>query len=412
MASRKDKKGRVLRKGEAYRESRDLYSYSYIDSKGKRQYIYSRSLIKLREKERELLRDELDGIDTAAANSVTLNYMFDLYMQTKSDLRESTRVNYMDCYRRYVRSGFGKKKIASIKFTDVLVFYSDLLTEKKLHISTIKYLQRLIRPAFELAVRDNIIRSNPADGIIRMLNRNNIRESTLRNALTIEQQRAFLRYVAKNPTYQRLSPFFVFMFGTGCRIGEVIGLRWEDVDLEKKIIDINHSITYLANRKNDRPTGWLLNDPKTEAGKRTIPMVDAVYEALLEEKAKQEELNQHCITEIAGYKNFIFFNRNLDVYIPEGVNREIHRIVNSYNKTETAKALAEGREPELLPHFSNHYIRHTFCTRLCEADMNIKAIQSVMGHRDIQTTLDIYAEVSENKKKESLKKVFKDMKLF
>lgn len=123
-------------------------------------------------------------------------------------------------------------------------------------------------------------------------------------------------------------------------------------------------------------------------------------------------LQDHCITEIAGYKNFIFFNRNLDVYIPEGVNREIHRIVNAYNKTETAKALAEGREPELFPHFSNHYIRHTFCASLCEADMNIKAIQAVMGHRDIQTTLDIYAEVSENKKKESLKKVFKDMKLF
>ncbi len=412
MASRKDKKGRVLRKGEAYRESRDLYSYSYIDSAGKRRYIYSRSLIELREKERQLLKDELDGIDTHAANNVTLNHMFDLYMKTKTDLRETTRVNYMDCYRRYVRDGFGKKKIANIKFTDVLVFYSDLLSEKKLHIATIKYLQRLIRPAFELAVRDNIIRSNPADGVIRMLNRSNVRESTLRNALTIEQQRAFLRYVDMNPTYQRFSPFFVFMFGTGCRIGEVIGLRWEDVDMDKRTININHSIAYLANRKNDRPTGWILNDPKTEAGKRIIPMVDAVYEALLKEKTKQEELNLHSVTEVAGYKNFVFFNRFQEIYIPEGVNREIHRIIESYNKAETEKALGEGRDPELLPFFSNHYIRHTFCARLCEADMNIKAIQSVMGHRDIQTTLDIYAEVSENKKKESLKKVFKDMKLF
>jgi len=412
MASRKDNKGRVLRKGEAYRESDGIYSYNYTDSAGKRRFIYSKSLVKLREKERQLLRDELDGIDTVAANSVTLNHMFDLYMQTKTNLRESTRINYMDSYRRYVREDIGKKKVASIKFTDLLVFYSDLLTEKKLHIATIKYLQRLIRPSFELAVRDNIIRSNPADGIIRMLNHANMRESTLRNALTIDQQRTFLRYVELNPTYQRWSPLFVFMFGTGCRIGEVVGLRWEDVDLEKRTISINHSFFYLANRQSDKPTGWLLNDPKTEAGKRIIPMVDAVYEALSKEKEKQDALDMHSVSEVAGYKNFVFFNRFNEIFIPETVNREIHRIINAYNEHEKLKALEENREPELLPHFSCHYIRHTFCARLCEADMNIKAIQSVMGHKDIQTTLDIYAEVSETKKKESLDKVFKDMELF
>ncbi len=412
MASRKDRGGRLLKKGESYRESDGMYIFAYTDSSGKRRYTYSKSLLTLRDKEKAILRDQLDGIDTGAGQFVNLNKMFDIYMSTKLDLRETTRQGYLDTYRRYVRKDFGKKKIVTIKYTDVLKFYTDLLVEKKLHVSTIKRIQRLIRPTLELAVRDNIIRTNPADGVIKMLSKKNMKESVVRHALTMEQQRAFLNYIDVNPLYDRWYPLLVFMFGTGCRVGEVIGLRWDDIDFEKRQISINHSITYMANRQNGIPTGWVLNDPKTESGTRIIPMVEAVYQALQREKTKQDIIGERCVTEVEGMKNFIFFNKNHEIYIPEGINKLLHRAVTKYNEAETIRALEEKREPELLPQFSCHYIRHTFCARLCEADMNIKAIQAVMGHRDIQTTLDIYAEVSEKKKKESLNKVFDNMDLF
>ena len=72
---------------------------------------------------------------------------------------------------------------------------------------------------------------------------------------------------------------------------------------------------------------------------------------------------------------------------------------------ETAEAKKEKREPLLLPDFSAHHLRHTFCTRLCENETNLKVIQSVMGHKDIQTTMDIYADCTEDKKKEVIKKL-------
>lgn len=97
---------------------------------------------------------------------------------------------------------------------------------------------------------------------------------------------------------------------------------------------------------------------------------------------------------------FVFSTGEGNVYTPESVNRAIKRIYEDYNKKEEETAKKENREPLLLPHFSCHHLRHTFCTRLCENESNLKVIQSVMGHSDIQTTMDIYAECTAEKKQE------------
>ena len=413
MASRKDKKGRVLRKGESFRVTDEMYVYSYIDPFGKRRYTYSKDLVKLREKEEQLKRDQMDGIDSYVAGNADLNYMFDRYMSTKTELRVSTRANYLEIYERYVRQEFGKKKVGEIKYSDILFFYNYLITERNLHIGTIQYLQRLIRPSMELAVRDNIIRANPANGVIQQIKKKTQSGgSYVRHALTLEQQRAFLSFIDENPLYNRWKPLFTVLIGTGCRIGEVIGLRWEDVDMDNRTIDINHSLFYFAGKRNKSSSRWVVNDPKTEAGSRVIPMVETVYTALLEEKSRQAEEGRSCQTQIEDMTGFIFCNRFYEVYTPESINRELKRIIENHNSTEEVRAVKDKREAVLLPQFTCHHLRHTFCTRLCEADVHIKVIQTIMGHKDIQTTMDIYAEVTEWKKKASLNEIFNQMKLF
>ncbi|MBR3517358.1 MAG: site-specific integrase [Lachnospiraceae bacterium] len=413
MASRKDQKGRVLRKGECYRKEKGIYSYAYLDTLGKRRYIYSNDLMKLREKEEQLVRDQMDGIDTYVAGESSLNYIFDRYMATKSELRDSTRNNYLDVYDRYIRDGFGKKRLTSIKYSDILFFYNQLITEKDLHIGTIEYIQRLIHPALELAVRDNILRSNPSHGVLQMLKKDtsNFRRY-IRHALTIEQQREFLSYVDENPLYSRLKPLYTFMFGTGVRVGELVGLRWEDVDMEERVININHSLYYYGGKRNKSGHKWVVNRPKTEAGNRNIPMVETVYVALVEEKARQKEEGIYCTTQIEDLKGFIFCNRFSEIYNPEALNRQIKRVIENHNAEEEVKAVRAGRKSVMIPYFTCHHIRHTFCSRLCEAETNIKVIQTIMGHKDIQTTLDIYAEVTDKKKRSSLEQLFEDMKLF
>ena len=95
-----------------------------------------------------------------------------------------------------------------------------------------------------------------------------------------------------------------------------------------------------------------------------------------------------------------FDYKEIDLIDKDIINRAIKRIYTAYNEQEQEQAKRERREPILIPHFSVHNLRHTFCTRFCENETNEKVIQEIMGHADISTTMNVYAEATESKKKE------------
>lgn len=386
--------------------------YTYTDTLGRRRSIYSKDIKTLREREEQLIKVQLDGLDTYVAGSATVNFVFDRYISTKSELRATTRTNYKYMYNRFVRDGFGKKKIATIKFSDVLQFYHHLLKDKKIQVNTLEIIQTVLHPTFQLAVRDNIIRNNPSDGVMAQIKKLPGRNHGVRHALTLEQQRAFIRYVEDNEKFENWVTLFKFLLGTGCRIGEAVGIRWEDIDFKKRLISINHSLVYYSREyKEHSICSFSISLPKTEAGIRIIPMMDTVYEALKKEYVFQEE-NGFNETEIDGMTGFIFSNRFGNVHNPQAINRAIKRIYEAYNAEEVVKAAKEKREAILIPHFSCHHLRHTFCSRFCENETNLKVIQSIMGHADIETTMDIYAEVTETKKYESIQELARKLDVF
>lgn len=408
--TRKDLRGRSLRKGEVQRASDKRYMYTYTDPLGRRKFIYANDLTQLREKEEKLLKDQLDGLDIYVAGKATLNETFDRYISTKYNLRESTRSSYLYTYDHYVRDTFGLKRIAEIKYSDVLQFYYHLLNQQGISLGTLDSVHCLLHPTFQLAVRDEIIRKNPTDGVMKEISRESGKNRGVRHALTIEQQRCFMEYIANHPIYYHWWPMFTILLGTGCRIGEALGLRWQDLDFEKRVISINHSLVYYpANGSNKCVLRVSL--PKTDAGIRTIPMLDIVKDAfeMLYEEQKENGFNE---TEIDGMTGFIFCNRFGSVPNPQTVNHTIKRIANNYNADEVVRAEKEHRDPIILPNFSCHHLRHTFCTRLCENETNLKVIQSIMGHKNIETTLDIYAEATEKKKQESFENLAAKLDIF
>ena len=408
--TRKDLRGRSLRKGEVQRASDKRYMYTYTDPLGRRKFIYANDLTQLREKEEKLLKDQLDGLDIYVAGKATLNETFDRYISTKYNLRESTRSSYLYTYDHYVRDTFGLKRIAEIKYSDVLQFYYHLLNQQGISLGTLDSVHCLLHPTFQLAVRDEIIRKNPTDGVMKEISRESGKNRGIRHALTIEQQRCFMEYIANHPIYYHWWPMFTILLGTGCRIGEALGLRWQDLDFEKRVISINHSLVYYpANGSNKCVLRVSL--PKTDAGIRTIPMLDIVKDAfeMLYEEQKENGFNE---TEIDGMTGFIFCNRFGSVPNPQTVNHTIKRIANNYNADEVVRAKKEHRDPIILPNFSCHHLRHTFCTRLCENETNLKVIQSIMGHKNIETTLDIYAEATEKKKQESFENLAAKLDIF
>ena len=411
MACRKDGKGRVLRKGEHYRKADGRYSYIYTDPLGKQRTIYAKSLVSLRQKEEQLVKDQLDGLDVYVAGSADVNFLFDRYISTKTELRSTTYANYTYLWDHFVKETMGKKKIKDVKYSDILFFYTDLITKKGLQINTLESINTILRPTFQMAVRDDLIRKNPVDGAYAEVKKRNGGHRKNRRALTVQQQRAFIDYVAKNPFFFHWYPLFTFLLGTGCRIGEAIGIRWDDVDLEKRTININHSLTYYVRREDATRCEFRVSQPKTEAGVRVIPMMQPVYEVLKSEYERQKQ-EGFCETNIDGMTNFIFTNRFGNPHNPQAVNRAIRRIVDAHNAEEEVLAKKQKREPVMIPRFSCHIFRHTFASRFCENETNIKVIQEVMGHADVSTTMNIYAESNPEVTREALEKLAKNMDVF
>ncbi len=187
---------------------------------------------------------------------------------------------------------------------------------------------------------------------------------------------------------------------TGLRVGEITGLRWCDIDFEDETININHTLVYYS-RGKENGCSFAINTPKTEAGKRTVPMLPKVKEAFLLEKNYQEQNEIKCNAIVDGYTDFIFINRFGGVQHQGTLNKALRRIIRDCNY-DVLDSRKNNQEVTLLPKFSNHSLRHTFTTRMCEANVNIKAMQDILGHADAETTLDIYAEATRDLKRAEL----------
>lgn len=406
---RRDSKNRVLQNGESQRKD-GKYEFKYVDVNGTRRSAYSWKLVatdrvpegkrcelSLREMEKQIRRDLEDGIQTHTANTKTLNQLFDTYMSTK-ELKQSTRTNYQYMYKNYVSDTIGKRRISSIKYSDIKKFYNSLILEKKFKPNSMEIINTILHPVFTMAVRDGYIRTNPSDGVMAEIKKSHNWEKPKRHALTEKQQSLFVDFVAGSDTYKHWLPLFTVLLGTGCRIGEVIGLTWEDCDFTENIISINHNLIYR--QQDDGKCEMHITTPKTEAGKRIVPMFEAVRKALLQERRQQMKRGFNT-TIIDGYSGFVFTNRYGYVHNPQTINRAIKRIYTACNEREKIQAKKEHRQPVLIPHFSAHNLRHTFCTRLCENENDLKIIQEIMGHSDITTTMNIYNEATKERKQES-----------
>jgi len=399
MAStkRKDSKGYALKVGECQRKD-GRYSFSYTDRQGKRHTVYEKSLVDLRAREKEIRMDLDYGVSPDAAHRLTLNDMYDKYIAQKFNLKETTKSNYIYTYNHFVRDGFGKMKIGDIHFTDVKKFYYGLLEEHKVKANTLDNIHTQIHPTLQMAVRDDIIKKNPSDGVMNEIKRGRFWEKPKRHALTIPQQKAFMEFIQNSHEFRGWVPVITVLLGTGMRIGECLGLRWEDVDFENRIITVSHNLSDRPVGK-DRKCERHIQTPKTTAGTRQIPVLDEVFEAFLTEYEIQKCLG-FCQEEIDGYSGFIFSTAHGTLYQASAVNNALRRAREAYNKQEEEAAKKEGRNPLIIPPFSAHSLRHTFCTRFCENETNLKVIQDIMGHADISTTMDIYAEATQEKKQE------------
>ncbi|MBR1752436.1 MAG: site-specific integrase [Ruminococcus sp.] len=400
--TRKDSKGRLLRTGE-YQRSDGRYEFKFTED-GIRHSVYSFRLTdsdptpfgktpakSLRTLEKEIAERKFQKV-TYFESKVTLNDAVDRYFTTITSLRDSTLNNYHYMYDRFVRDSLGTSKLSELRYSDILMYYNSLLDKRDIVVNTLDIIHNVIHPALTMAVRDGIINSNPSDGIIGEIKKKRHWSDPKRHSLTIEQQNALLDFVYSEKKYSRWAAYISLLLGTGLRVGEFVCLRECNLDFKNGMINISHSLSYRKDK--DGKCRFHISKVKTAAGKRSIPMLGDVKNILLD-LAK----NSDCSQVIDGCSGFIIQNKSGGVLNPKDINQAFERIVDAYNKREKKLAAAENREPLLLPHISCHIFRHTFCTRLCEELDKVDVIQKIMGHADIRTTLEIYNEVHDSKKK-------------
>ena len=392
---RRDNKDRLLKEGE-YQRKDGRYMYCCVDKNGEKITVYSWRLTKsdpylagkkkdisLREKEEELQRNLINEIGIGKSR-MSLDNLVNKYFKTKKRLRKSTLCNYQSLYNKNIGNKIGNIEIKDIKKSDILQLYDEC--SQTLSNGTIHNIHNnILFPAFELAVEDDYIRKNPCTGCLKEYPYEVL---GIREALTIEEQHAFLKFLKYDKVYSKYFYIVSLILATAIRRGEACGLTWNDIDLDGRVMEINHQLCY---HEVDGKYKFEICPPKTESGIRQIPIYDTAFELLGEIK---REVKPNKVS-LDGYTDFVFANsQNNNNIIPRQLSDSLESACKKYNKKENKLAQVQNREPQLLPIITSHILRHTACTRMAEAGVDLKVLQKIMGHKHIDTTMEIYNHVN------------------
>lgn len=385
---RKDSKKRVLKIGESQRKD-GRYVYKYVDNLKKVRFVYSWKLLpgdktppgkredlSLREKEKQIIRDIADEIDTSGKN-ITVKELYLKQINQNQNVKPNTIAGRNHLLKIIDQDKFGNRHLDKVKMIDAKEWIIRQ-KEKGLSFKTIKNYKRSLSSAFEMAVQNDFVRKNPFKFNIKDVISDNSKEKT---ALTVSQQKQFLSAIKNDEVYSKNYHEFVILLGTGLRASEFCGLTKNDVDMKNKVISVNHQLL-----KNSS-LGYYIAPPKTKCSVRSIYMSESVYNAF---KNIITELNSNH-TEIQGYKDFLFLDKNQNPKTVASIDAMFRRVNRKYNISVTP--------------ITPHTLRHTFCTNMANAGMNPKALQYIMGHSDIAMTLNYYSHTSFDVAKKEMKRI-------
>lgn len=391
---RRDNKNRILQNGESQRKD-GRYMYKYIDNAGNTRYLYSWRLVStdttpqgvkdempLRDKIKILQRDLEAGLILSGGNMTVLE-LVQKYVAQKTGVRENTRVGYNFVINILKKEDFGKKRIDKVKLSDARLWLIKLQKDGRGY-STIHTVRGVVRPAFQMAVDDDLIRKNPFGFQLATVV---VNDSVTREAITRKQERQFLEFIRNDKHFCRYYEGIYILFHTGLRISEFVGLTVSDIDLEKGIINVNHQLHRTRNMQ------YTIADTKTDCGTRLIPMTDEVKECFARIIKNRPKPKIELMVD--GKTGFLYLDKNGMPMVALHWEKYFQHIREKYN----------GIYKVQLPVITPHVARHTFCSNMAKSGMNPKTLQKIMGHSDIGVTLNVYTHVDFEDVQEEMKKV-------
>ena len=392
----KNLKGKELGKGIRQRKDGRYEARAVVE--GINISIIKSSLKECLEEFKKAKKMASNNMDMKRVN-ITLNEWFEEWFEQdkKPYIKETSIYPLRSKYYNIFGNTLGDKKVTEINNIDIQSVINSMRDSGRA-ASSMRTALSIIRECLESAKNNRIIQVNPCFDI-KVYWEN---KTTLRRFLSKEEQDLFLNKSKNNGDWYY--EMFYIMLHTGMRIGEVGGLKWEDVDFKNKCIHINRSLScqYEKGKKIMR-----LTTPKTHNSYRDIPFMGEVENMFNAQYKKQQTYKENLgdrWREEKGFENFVFtssMGSPVTRYIAE---KQINKIVKEINEEEMFSAAKENRVPTLFEKVYPHALRHTFCSRCFECNMNPKVVQKIMGHQHYSTTIDIYTHVTNEKIEDEISK--------
>lgn len=382
---RRDSKGRVLRTGEQQRQD-GKFMYAYRGRDNKMHYVYSwkleptdklpagkRECKALRELEKEIEKSLNEEV-AYHGGDVTVLGLAERYISLKTGVRHNTAAGYKTVLNLLKRDIFGSKRIDEVKVSDAKEWLIKLQQGGK-HYSSIHTIRGVLRPAFRMAVEDDLLKKNPFDWELSTVI---VNDSVKREAVTPKQERLFLDFIKGDKHYSQYYEGVYILFKTGMRISEFCGLTLDDIDMENRKIKIDHQL------QRTREGVYLIEDTKTTYGERILPMSEGVYQCFQRLIKKRKKWKVEPMVD--GKAGFLVLDKNGMPYLALHWEKRFEYALGKYNRIFK----------EELPIITPHICRHTYCTNMAKAGISPKSLQYLMGHSDIATTLGYYTHYKFN----------------
>ena len=360
----KDLKGKELGVG-ITQQKNGLYNAGFVDKLGKRRV---KRFKKLQECRKWL--DEAKYIDEHSsiteANAMMVDAWFEYWISIKEKtVRPNTVRNYRERYHRNISKVIGKMLLIDVKPIHCQKIFSDMADEG--YKTTTIYQTRIaLYNMLDFAKENDVIINNPCKKSVKS---DMGQPSDKKEALTIDVQRKFLE-AARDQSYENQ---YRFVLQTGLRTGELVGLKWDDIDFKNKTLTISRTMEYRY-----KVGEWRIGPPKSGSGYRTVPLTDEAIRILKAQKEKNSKIKVIPME----WADQVFLCRKGEPVKNSTYDTALFKICDKVG----------------IKRFSMHVLRHTFATRCIEAGMMPKTLQKILGHSNIGITMNLYVHITEDEK--------------
>ena len=374
MMKRSNGEGTIFKR----KDGRWCGAYYDLEPIPKRHFVYASTQSEVKRKLKEKMANPIGSYKTTYTLAEWMVYYLENYK--KNEIKITTYGTYFETFKKHIeKSGLGSMRLDKITTSHLQQFYNEKVKEGY-NPKTVKHMNVIINSALDKAFKLGYIRTNP--NILVTLPKKKAYEGKTLTAIEVMK-------ILNEARNDDLYPIIIFAIYSGLRKGEVMALKWADVDFENRQVKVVGNLCRIIDKPNNNGRithKYEIMEPKTDKSRRIVTLMDIAIDALRIQKSRQDK-EKDKYGDLYNDNDLVFAKYNGDFLNQRLFMDHFHEFLERYNITQVRF----------------HDLRHTFASLLLEAGESPKVVQELLGHSNISTTLDIYTHLSNDIKIKAIK---------